>query len=350
MKIKKSFVFITIVWFLILVIGEIGIRLHEHIKETKKVRTRVTYNPASMFIAHPFTAYAANPKHYDHNAQGFRAEKNILYAADPDSIKIVCLGGSSTYGTRVFKEDSYPRQLEKVLSGYSDKKVNVINAGLPGYSTANIISLLSLKIIDLNPDIIIFYVGFNDAWNRLVFSGFKNDYTHAQQSWKLAKPSFWRKSRLLEVIADLLGYPPIKDPHIHSVAWKKKTGNPENNLRNSSAEAFKRNLRTLIGIARTHGVIPILVTQATDFKDYPVQTYNNEWIRAMQEHTEITKQVANEMSVDLIDINSLMIDQKEYFADVLHMNIKGNRKRAQIIAEYLVKNKLIRSSYLPGFF
>ena len=56
---------------------------------------------------------------------------------------------------------------------------------------------------------------------------------------------------------------------------------------------------------------------------------------------EIVTEVARNMSVDLIDIRSLMKDKKEYFADVLHMNEKGNRKRAEVIADYLVQNNLI---------
>jgi len=152
---------------------------------------------------------------------------------------------------------------------------------------------------------------------------------------------FWRYSRLLDVVANRLGYPSARDPHIHSVAWRRMSGNPEINLRNSSEVAFRTNLITLIGISRTHGSIPMLVTQATDFKNHLLQTNNREWVQAVEEHTKIIKQVASDMSVDLIDIRSLLTDKKEYFVDVLHMNEKGNRKRAEIIADYLIRNKLI---------
>ncbi len=338
---KKNLAFTLIIWFSFFGIFEIGLRSYEYIKEFRKGKSKYIFNPASIFVPHPFIAYAPNPDHPDHTAQGYRAEKNRLYGSDSNSINIVSLGGSSTYGTRVFQEDSYPYLLEKELSKYIDKTVNVINGGLGGYSTPNIISLLSLKIVHLNPEIIIFYVGFNDAWNRILYSDFKMDYSHAQKSWAMPDFPFWRNSRLLDVVADKLGYPFNRDPHIHLVAWQRRSGNPEINLHHSSVDAFRKNLMTLFGISRTHGSIPIIVTQATNFKNHPIKANNKEWMQAIEEHTKIIKQVASDMSVDLIDIRNFMTDKEEYFVDVLHMNEKGNRKRAEVIADYLIRNKLI---------
>lgn len=181
-------------------------------------------------------------------------------------------------------------------------------------------------------------MGFNDAWTRLMFSDFKMDYSHAQKSWEAINFPFWRYSKLLDVIAGTLGYP-AENPHIHSVAWKKMSGTPEDNFRSSSAGAFRANLMTLISIARTHGSVPILVTQATDFKNHPLPKNNKIWVRAMEENTSIIKQVADNMSVSLIDVRNLMTDTNEYFLDVLHMSGTGNRKRAEIIADYLIQNK-----------
>ncbi|MFQ5643175.1 MAG: GDSL-type esterase/lipase family protein, partial [Thiogranum sp.] len=319
-----------------------GVRAFDYFSETGSTSPEHTTNPTAIFVPHPFTTYAANPDNVNHNTQGYRADKNKSYKADPDSINIVALGGSSTYGTRVYTKDSYPYLLEEILrrSVNTDKTINVINAGLGGYATPNIISLLSGKIVHLDPAIIIFYVGFNDAWTRLMFSDFKTDYSHAQKTWEDIDFPFWRHSRFLDLIAEKSGYPSVK-PHIHSVAWKKTSGYPADNLRNSSADAFKANLMTLIGISRTHGAVPVLVTQATDFRNHPVPENNKEWIQAMEEHTRVIGQVADEMSVERIDVRSSMTDRKEYFLDVLHMNGNGNRKRAEIIADYLIQKKLI---------
>ena len=234
--------FTLIIWLLIFAIFETGVRGYDYISETKSDKPEVTTNPASIFVPHPFTTYAANPTNINHNVQGYRAEKNRLYKADPNSINIVSLGGSSTYGTRVYTKDSYPYLLEEVIrqSTNTEKTINVINGGLGGYATPNIIAFLSGKIIHLDPAIIIFYVGFNDAWTRLMFPDFKTDYSHAQKSWMELDFPFWRYSRFLDVVAGLVGYPSA-EPHIHSVAWRKMSGDPETNLRNSSIDASRAN-------------------------------------------------------------------------------------------------------------
>lgn len=339
---QKKFAFTLIIWLIILAILETATRSFEYIRDAGLTEPTHTSDPAAIFSPHPFTTYAANLTHSNHNPQGFRAEKNKLYKTDSDSINIVSLGGSSTYGTRVYTEDSYPYLLEEILrqTTSTDKTINVINGGLGGYATPNIIALLSGKIIHLNPAIIIFYVGFNDVWTRLMFSDFKTDYSHAQKTWMKPELPFWRHSKFLDMIASKSGFT-SKKSHIHSVAWQPMSGDPETNLRNSTVDAFRANLMTLISISRTHGSIPILVTQATDFKTHPLPANNKEWTQAMAEHTKVIWQVAANMSVDLIDIRRLMSDKKEYFLDVLHMNGKGNKKRAQIIADYLVQKKLI---------
>ncbi len=98
---------------------------------------------------------------------------------------------------------------------------------------------------------------------------------------------------------------------------------------------------TLIGIARTHGAIPVLITQATDFQNHPLPDNNAVWQKAMQEHTRIIREVSENMAVDLIDIRGQMSDKPEYFMDVLHMSPGGNRKRAEIIADFLLQNDLL---------
>ncbi len=342
---RKSITFTLIIWLLIFAIFEIGVRSYDYILEPSSAKPEYISNPTSIFVPHPFTTYAANPTNINHNAQGYRAKKGKVYKADSESINIVSLGGSSTYGTRVYTKDSYPYLLEETLrqSTYTEKTINVINAGLGGYSTPNIISLLSGKIVHLNPEIIIFYVGFNDAWTRLMFSGFKLDYSHAQKSWVEPDFAFWRYSKFLDIVAGKLGYPSAK-PHIHSIAWQQMSGSPDTNLSNSSVDAFRANLMTLIGITRTHGSIPILVTQATDFRNHPLPANNKEWMQALEQHTKVIAQVANSMSVDLIDVRSPMTNRKEYFLDVLHMNRTGNKQRAKIIADYLIQNKLMGKS------
>lgn len=257
-----------------------------------------------------------------------------MYASEHASFRVVCLGGSSTYGTTVSNEDSYPRLLQTELTRDIGQGVEVINAGLGGYSTPNLIALLSLKIVHLKPQVVFFYIGFNDAWNRLLYSDFQTDYSHALKSWEMARVPFWRYSRLLDMIAAKLGHPAGRDPHIHSVCWKPMKGAPAANWERSSGEAFRGNIITLIAICKAHGIIPVFSSEATDFRNHPVEN-NDVWVRAVKEHREIIESVAAEQGAGYVDLAGMMSDQAEYFDDCLHMNRRGNLFFAEALASYL---------------
>lgn len=341
-SLKRGLGYTLVIWAFLFAVVEGGIRLYDRLATPGEGDPEVISDPAAIFEPHPFAAYVANPDNDNHNAQGFRATGDRTYQASPEVINIIAMGGSSTYGTRVHTHEAYPAQLEEILrrSTRSDKRIDVINAGLGGYATPNLISLLTGRIVHLEPRVILFYTGFNDAWTRLMFPGFRTDYSHAQKVWAYPERPWWRYSRTLDLTAELLGAPYVP-PHLHSVAWKAPGGDPEDNFAASSGDAFRANLVSLIAIARAHGAIPVFITQATDFPNHPLPDHNEIWQRAMEEHTHILESVAREQKVPLIDVRSAMSDRPEYFMDVLHMNARGNRRRAEIVADYLLKNGLL---------
>jgi lysophospholipase L1-like esterase len=338
---SRKLTFTVLAWIGILVVLELGQRAYDVARDAARERTPATSNRVSTFLPHPFLTYAGNPAYFDHNAQGFRAPKDLRYEPHPTAFRIACLGGSSTYDTRTSREDSYPHQLELALVARSVAAPEVLNAGLGGYSTPNMIGMLALRIVPLAPRIAIFDAGFNDAWNRLLYRNFADDYSHAMRSWDSGPAPPWRSSRLLDRIAARLGSPSRRDPHIHQVAWYPPNGTPVENWRASSSNAFERNLVTLVAIARAHGIRPVLLTQATDFASHPVEHDNAAWNEALREYTTVIERVARELGVDLIDVRAAMSDRAAYFADVLHMTAEGNRERARIVADHLVTHGLV---------
>ncbi len=338
---KREVTFALILWISIFAFLELGVRAYDLVRGARKADKVTTSNHVSIFSPHPYAAYVGNPGHDGHNAQGFRAASDRVYSGDPDAFTIACMGGSSTYGTQVPLEDSYPHQLELALAESPGRDVQVINAELGGNSTPNLIALLSSRVVHLRPRIVIFYTGFNDAWNRILFPNYKDDYSHAQKSWEQPRMPLWRYSRFFDLLAAKLGHPFSRDPHIHAVAWNPMGGKAEENWRQSSSASFRMNLLTLVAITRAHGAVPVLATQAPDFAHHPLRAGNDLWVRAMEEQTGILRQVAAETGVDLIDVRAAMSDQEDFFADVLHMSAAGNRSRAALMADYRVEHGLV---------
>jgi lysophospholipase L1-like esterase len=351
LSIRKKVVFALLPLLLLFSLLEVGVRLYRaYTLSADDGSSKYTRNIATLYQSHPFLTYCLNSQRPGCSEQGFRDTR--IFQNDFSGVRIACLGGSSTYGTCVGPADSYPAQLEQALArnGAGAGPYEVINAGLAGYSTYNLAGLLSFRVVDLKPDVCIFYTGFNDAWNRLHFAGFKPDGSHAMKAWDYPdlKTPWWRSSALLDSVATASGNRHISIPHIHMICWRPMSGKPADNLRNSSSEPFRRNLQTLIHICRGHGITPVVCTQATDFTNHPVPGFESEWPLAMEETESIVRSVAAEQGVELIDIRAAMGDKKEYFADCLHMNEQGNAERARIIADHLREHVLPAKGRAPG--
>jgi len=53
-----------------------------------------------------------------------------------DTLRVLCLGDSATFGTGSNDDETYPAQLKKILKRrHPGRNVEVINAGIPGYSS-----------------------------------------------------------------------------------------------------------------------------------------------------------------------------------------------------------------------
>ena len=76
-------------------------------------------------------------------------------------IRIAVLGGSTTFGTGVSDEESWPAQLQaKLGDGYK-----VINYGIPAFSTAEAIIQMALVVPESQPHVVVLLQGWNDIHN-----------------------------------------------------------------------------------------------------------------------------------------------------------------------------------------
>ena len=99
------------------------------------------------------------------NSRGFRTpEFEDRRAAD--AIRVVALGDSSTFGWGVEDGETYPAQLRAALAarlGIPPERVEVIDLGVPGYSTFQGLTLLERVGLPLKPDLVIWSYLSNDG-------------------------------------------------------------------------------------------------------------------------------------------------------------------------------------------
>ena len=166
-------VFVTLLVTLELA-GQLGYRL-------LKGRFLFEDPPNLIFEEHPYLSGVAKKNHHYLNTKGlvittdsngFRITRKGAY--DKAAKNVVCLGGSTTFGTLVTDEDSWPYQLQEKLG----PDYNVYNMGIPGYTTLEAMIQLITLVPELRPQFIIVYEGWNDIRNYHVTPKSPDYYWH----------------------------------------------------------------------------------------------------------------------------------------------------------------------------
>ncbi len=84
------------------------------------------------------------------------------------TITLLCVGDSHTYGASLPPEDSYPSQLEMLLErSFPERDFRVLNRGIPGVNSAYVANRLEQQILRHQPDMVLVWVGTNNRWNSL---------------------------------------------------------------------------------------------------------------------------------------------------------------------------------------
>lgn len=98
------------------------------------------------------------------NSYGFRGDEISKYKQE-DVFRIIMVGGSTTFGSgSTSDKTTIPGFLqEKFNREELSKKIEVINAGLPGATSKEELNYVKNYLLGFNPDFLIIYDGWNDA-------------------------------------------------------------------------------------------------------------------------------------------------------------------------------------------
>jgi lysophospholipase L1-like esterase len=95
------------------------------------------------------------------NSQGMRADRDFPREKPAGTLRIVSLGDSFTIGYEVASEDTFSSVLERELRG-AGLPVEVLNAGVSGYSNAEECLYLERALFDYAPDLVLVSFFAND--------------------------------------------------------------------------------------------------------------------------------------------------------------------------------------------
>jgi lysophospholipase L1-like esterase len=133
------------------------------------------YENQFLFLKDPYVIWKLKPGELKPgcrvNKLGFRGDE-VSQHKTPGTKRIICLGNSITLGLDVKTHaDAYPMLLAQHLKQTQDQPCEVINAGVAGYSSYQILQQWRHYIKPLDPDLIIVLAAFNDV----IYTPFKPD-------------------------------------------------------------------------------------------------------------------------------------------------------------------------------
>lgn len=101
------------------------------------------------------------------NEQGFREPRRVVPRKASGVRRVLCLGDSVTFGWLIEQRQAYPAVLQELLAARVGP-VEVINAGVPGYSSYQMRRYLERDLLAFEPDAIVTYAGINDGGPALM--------------------------------------------------------------------------------------------------------------------------------------------------------------------------------------
>lgn len=330
--------------------------LQIHFDQNKYVNSAFPINYHVITEAEEGLPGIIGKKHFSTNNKGFRGD-SLIVPKPVNEFRIFMIGGSTTECFYLDDKEAISAILQMELANKLNKNIKVYNAGKSGDATPNHIAMLTNRITHLQPDMIILFAGFND----LLRSINHYDYTH-YQSGRIDIPEFLMVCSHLQLFRRLyLAYYKIKvvkeqqsaemiflKTQVKQLANSDKKLPAINQAPTIDKEAYLRNLKTIVGVARAHNLQFMLMTQqATWNSQEDTDIKNWHWLRrgysekqlafALDSLNHITKQVATEFDVPLYDLADEIPKTKMYFYDDCHFNTNGAKWAGVHLAAFVEK-------------
>ncbi|MCO6430301.1 MAG: SGNH/GDSL hydrolase family protein [Deltaproteobacteria bacterium] len=263
-----------------------------------------------------------------------------------DSLRIFTMGGSSTFGTPMFyRNDSYTARLRRIVEERRPgEKIEIYNAGIPGYGIMQILDSIEKVIVKYRPDIITICAWFNDhsaipGWYGFYGKSDKEAHELVALLRKIEGNRYYKKvsgTRLYGVFRYALLKARDLIPKIGTERSKRRP--------RMSPDEFAWAMEQIVSLSKKHDFLPVIILEATNrTANLKAASRKNKYYRRMLEISKVH-------NIPLVNPLDEFGKRKEewLFYDFIHPNQAGH----QIIAEKLYSklfldpgNKALREIY-----
>ncbi len=289
-----------------------------------------------MIESHPRRGTALRPLYRDElyriNRDGFRGAELPGDAAERFLLAVV--GDSTTFGWGVGEGEDFPAQLQAALHAAGFTAVHVLNAGVPGYTSAQARLYLE-EILDRDPapDAVLLSVLWNDIWYSTITNWHEDflvfEAPRGAERWLRRYSGLYRCMLLYRASeSDLVD------------VWNEP-----------AFLAYRANLEEAFRLGRDRGVPLVFFDPPFDGGQMPEAGLNRFHIGYSKEffldvarrHVAAAEELAKSYGVGVAHhaLSMEHLAQGELFLDPLHPNAEGNRLLAHDLARYLMDEGLL---------
>ena len=276
---------------------------------------------------------------YHINSHGFRGPE-FSDEKPPGTIRICCIGNSCTFGWEIPEGNTYPDLLKIDLEKkYPGQKFEVINCGVPGYTSHQGLIELKEKILNYHPDIITLSFGWNDIW------GAGKGITDRQQ-----KIQSRFVINMQNILARLKTYRLLKYALLEITEKKGlESFDLENPAYRVSKDEYRDNLSEIHRIAEENGIIPVYLTSpAPDAQVYfgaGAHTQLENLFTIHEEYNQIIRELRDTRQFWVVPIATYFQNQPDLFdsqlKDYIHYNQAGHLLVAETIANFMKRYRIV---------
>ncbi len=249
-------------------------------------------------------------------------------------VRVLCLGGSTTFAADLAEADTWPNLLADLLG---PDRVEVLNAGECGFTSADNLINFALLQGELQPDFVLVYHGTNDLEPSYA-RGFRPDYSHRRRHVGEWPYLFERMPRGLDHCALYVLLRHAWVGYRGGDLWQRYTRTEARydfSAGPKGLAVFQRNLRQLGALVKLRGGRTVLGTfQICDAnargKFGP--EFAPAWRRGIDLQNEQIRELARTDSLGLAEVTAELPPEPEFFSDFCHLNRRGNERIARAFA------------------
>lgn len=248
--------------------------------------------------------YRSSPEHPGAYATGeWPWRGRPAFPAPPGTRRVVVLGDSCVYGVGVETADTLPERLARALAerGHGPAGVQVLNLGVPGYSSHQVARVLEWALEELEPVAAVFYTS---AWNDQAPALAVPD---AQVLAGLRAPGFLERSALVGALRRVARDDARLALPYDEIVARWEAGDPPFGTR-LAADEVEGVVRGMLARCRERGCAPLVVVPA-----HPAETIARH-PRLLDDRASLRRAAAGEA---LLDAPELVVGAAD-FVDFVH--------------------------------